>query len=210
MLQVKIKAGPITNLTAARYFAAWEVECLSFCCDPGNEHYISPAALAAIREWVDGPAIVGEFSFPQADTLQTACQTMQLDRIQVGMYTPVSVLAEAALSIPVIKEVVWSEDLNWEAHLLEYAPYVSYYLLNLSQVPDTKNPFLKPFEMAEPRWKQLVTEYDCWLFTPLPIEQVDDLLDWSVLGWQVSGGEEEAVGMKSFDDLDLLFERLEV
>ena len=51
--------GSITNLTDARYFSAWEVEWLGFNLSQGEENAISPLQVAAMREWVEGPKIVG-------------------------------------------------------------------------------------------------------------------------------------------------------
>jgi len=50
MLKIKVKASQITNLTDARYFAAWEVEWLGFNFDEGSAHYIPPVEMKAIKE----------------------------------------------------------------------------------------------------------------------------------------------------------------
>ena len=42
MLKKRVKAGSVTHLTDARYFAAWDVEFIGFCFDPESSDYISP------------------------------------------------------------------------------------------------------------------------------------------------------------------------
>ena len=61
MLKIKVKASQITNLTDARYFAAKEVEWLSFDFTEGSSTYIDPMKARAMFDWVEGPCIVGEF-----------------------------------------------------------------------------------------------------------------------------------------------------
>ena len=85
MLKIKVKAGSITNLTDARYFAAREVEWLGFPIGSG-EGLIEPAKVKAIAEWVDGVKIVGEFSFSTPAEIISLGQQIGLDAVQVGMF----------------------------------------------------------------------------------------------------------------------------
>ena len=62
MYNPQIKASQITNLTDARYFAAWGVEWLGFGLESGQDYFVTTAQMAAIKEWVEGPKMVGEFS----------------------------------------------------------------------------------------------------------------------------------------------------
>ena len=101
----------ITNLTDARYFAAWEVEWLGFNFDQGTEHYILPQNMKAIKEWVEGVKMVGEFSFATAEDINEAVELLELHTVQVGMFTEVPVLKKITAA-PVIKEVVISPDVD--------------------------------------------------------------------------------------------------
>ncbi|MEO0734260.1 MAG: hypothetical protein AAFZ52_15600 [Bacteroidota bacterium] len=58
MLATPVLASGITHLTDARYFAAWEVDYLAFPL--GGDDGITWDYLNALREWVEGPAIVAE------------------------------------------------------------------------------------------------------------------------------------------------------
>ena len=111
MLKIKVKASQVTNLTDARYFAAWEVEWLGFNFDQGSEHYIQPQSMKAIKEWVEGVQVVGEFSLASAEDINSAIELLDLDAVQVGMFTETSVL-EAINGAPVIKEIVISPEMD--------------------------------------------------------------------------------------------------
>ena len=55
MLTQKIIAQNITNLSDARYFAAWGVEYISFNTIQDSEYHIKDAAIKEIKDWVEGP-----------------------------------------------------------------------------------------------------------------------------------------------------------
>ncbi|MBP6828235.1 MAG: N-(5'-phosphoribosyl)anthranilate isomerase, partial [Saprospiraceae bacterium] len=78
-----IKASRITNLTDARYFAAKEVDFLGFNLEEGTEDYLDPIYMKAIREWVEGPQIVGEFSAGSADVVREYASFFGLDAVQI-------------------------------------------------------------------------------------------------------------------------------
>ena len=86
MLKTRIKASQVTNLTDSRYFAAREVEWLGFNLDAGTENFIHPQNIKAIKEWLEGPKIVGEFGMQDSNEIKAAIDFLGLDVIQVGMY----------------------------------------------------------------------------------------------------------------------------
>ncbi|NNF21271.1 MAG: hypothetical protein HKN67_04970, partial [Saprospiraceae bacterium] len=56
----KLIAQNITNLTDARYFAAWGIEYLSFNLNSESPYYIPMEKVKEIRDWVEGPKILIE------------------------------------------------------------------------------------------------------------------------------------------------------
>jgi len=62
MLSKKIIASNIRNLTDARYFAAWMVDYMSFDISAGSEAYIGPENIKEIIDWLEGPEFIGNFS----------------------------------------------------------------------------------------------------------------------------------------------------
>ncbi len=214
MLKVKVKASQITNLTDARYFAAWEVEWLGFNFDQGSEHYILPQNMKAIKEWVEGVKVVGEFPFATAEDINEAVGLLDLHAVQVGMFTEVPVLAKITAA-PIIKEVVISsevDEVSLENHLEQCAPHVAYFLLSFEKSGTTWE-MLKNGEsqIGNVLLEKLCAKYKIILSINLSQDSLDEILAIPNLhALNVKGGEEEKVGVKSFDELDEIFEALEI
>lgn len=213
MLKTKIKVNSVTHLTDARYFAAWEVEWLGFNLQPGHEKFIEPAQVLAIREWVDGPRITGEFDWAEADTIRQIAEDLQLDSLQVGPLLDLETVRALSDDYAVLREIViegYSEADDIEETLERFQPHVEAFVLNFSKGG------IRWSDLEQGRPLSVATLADwCQRFTILldiDLEQVSpsDLVEEIDLhGFAVSGGEEEQVGVKSFDELDAFFEDLE-
>jgi len=211
MLKIKVKASQITNLTDARYFAAWEVEWLGFNFDQGSEQYISPPTMKAIKEWVEGVKFVGEFPFASAEDINAAIEFLELETVQVGMFTEVAVL-EKIKNASVIKEVVITEEVNLENHLEKCAPHVDCFLLSFEKNGTTWE-MLKSgaSKISMAALEKICKQYNIILSIDLSPDSLNEILAIPNLhGVNVKGGEEEKVGVKSFDELDEIFEALEI
>lgn len=82
-LKIPVKAGAISNLTDARFFAAFGVDMLGFCFDPQSENYISPQEALAIKAWISGPQIVAEFKNQDAENVRNIIAFLQPDIVQL-------------------------------------------------------------------------------------------------------------------------------
>lgn len=137
MLKTKVKASAVTNLTDARYFAAWEVEWLGFNLDTGAADYIPPANMEAIREWVDGVKILGEFNLQATDEILGAVDMLKLDAVQVGMFADLQTLkALHEAEVPVIQEMVVQDlsELNAiETQMKANEDQVQYFVLDFAK-----------------------------------------------------------------------------
>ncbi len=211
MLKTKIKASAITNLTDARYFAAWEVEWLGFNFDTGADDYIPPANMEAIREWIDGVKILGEFNLQPADEILEAVELLNLDAVQLGMFSgqqTLKALHEAA--VPVLQEMVvqdLSELSAIETQIKANEEHVQYFVLDFAK-NNLKWADIQAYALAQLR--ELSEEFPILLSADFPAGQAEDILEGTgAAGISVRGGEEEKVGYKSFDELDDLFEALE-
>ena len=108
ILKTRIKAGRITNLTDARYFAARGVSWLGFQLDAGGEGQVSPQMFSALKEWVEGPLFVGNFGASTAAEINESAELLKLDMIQVGLFSGLDELKQI-IDIPIIKEIVIQE-----------------------------------------------------------------------------------------------------
>lgn len=212
MLKTKVKASSITNLTDARYFAAREVEWLGFTLDPSSEDYIQPQMAHAIKEWVDGVRIVGEFNLQAANDIRTILEHLELDEIQAGPFTSVETLLELEPELPVIKELIIEKGTardTLEENLQQFAPLAQTFLLNFDKNGITWADLqdARPFSLAFLR--EVCENYTILLAISFEPAELHDLLEQlPIAGIAVRGGAEEKVGFKSFEELDDIFDEL--
>lgn len=210
MLKIRIKASKITNLTDARYFAAWEAHWLGFNLDSHTEGSISPQQMMAIKEWVEGPKIIGEFGLQSVEEIKSLVDNLSLDGIQLGMMTDETHLAPLQ-GIPIIKEIVIEKGSDFlddiEFNINTYGTYVSHFLIDFSKNGISYD----TFEEKEREFlKEICAAHSIILDLPLQQNMLEEVLDnLNPFGLNVQGGEEEKVGLKSFDELDDIFEALE-
>lgn len=203
MYKPQIKASHITNLTDARYFAAWGTEWLGFTLEPGQEHYITPAQAAAIKGWVEGPGMVGEFSGLDIDLMEETSKLLELDAIEVSQFAD---LEKINRSIPVLVNIVLTPDMTPDEliQLLKSKHKAEYCILDFS-----KNK-IDP-AIFTPAWLQQVADnYPIFIHPGQGNQPVQAILETiQPAGLSLAGGEEEKVGLKSFDELDEIFDLLE-
>ncbi|MEZ4942702.1 MAG: hypothetical protein R3D58_17640 [Saprospiraceae bacterium] len=197
-----IKASTITNLTDARYFAAKGVDFLGFNLEEGTEGYLDPIFMKAIREWVEGPKIVGEFGKTPAATVLEAARFFELDTVQVGLIDNLDLLKnlEVILSVPAT-----GNPSELESVFQKNAPCVTWFLLDFSAQKNTAE-LLKAHKTA---WENLFMAYPTLLDVSLSADALATLLDQlQPTGLALRGGEEEQIGVKSFDEIDAIFDAL--
>lgn len=197
------KASRIANLTDARYFAAQGVHYLGFCLEEGNAHFIEPSAMRAIREWVEGPRIVGEFERASASVVRESAAFFGLDAVEVGHWETLSELA----GLEVLLRLSGFSRPEEVAFVWEQAqPYAAYLVVELSRegawaaTQDTGR---------AAAWRQLCAQVPLLLDAPLPARMMVGLLEAvQPAGFAVSGSAEERPGVKSFEEVDALFDAL--
>ena len=212
MLSTKVKVSSVTNLTDARYFSAWEVEWLGFALDPASEHYVQPQVVKAIREWVDGPGIVGEFGLQSADEIRTAIELLDLDAVQAGVFTDAGTLAELQSPVPVIKEIVvepGTREDDLAEQLDRFAHLAGYFLLNFDKngIAWEQLKSDRPFSLSF--LQEICRQHSVFLSLDLSPATLGEVLQTlRPYGLNLTGGEEEKIGFKSFEEIDTLLEAL--
>jgi phosphoribosylanthranilate isomerase len=213
MLKIKIKASHITSLTDARYFAAKDVEWLSFNFNEKEASYIDPMVARAMFEWVAVPNIVGEFDHNTAEEINFYAAHWGLKTVQVGQFTPLSILKEIK-PISLIKEFrieAFTNPNYLRAELLSFSPYVQVFQLNFDKNGITWEDLKNPLAMITVEdLTSLCEDFNIILsidFQPFSLNEITEL---KLYGLNVKGSAEERVGVKSFDDMDEIFDELEV
>ena len=192
-----IKASRITNLTDARYFAAKEVDFLGFNLEEGTEGYLDPMYMKAIREWVAGPKIVGEFSRSSLDYVREAAAFFGLDAVQVT--------TDSVSQLAVLEglDVILESGENEPGFFREAAPFVSFFLMKMNA--GLQNSWTEQIQFL----KTICAEYPVLLQTDAVAGQLSDMLEViKPAGLSLVGGGEETVGVKSFDEIEAIFEAL--
>lgn len=210
---VKIKVSSVSNLTDARYFAAKEVNWLGFSLEVGSSGYIAPATMLAIREWVDGVSFMGEFSFSSTEDLQRAVTNYRLDGIQVGMFTPSETLIALHGQTSVFREIVIRPDTDIAALHSEISATAHLTAASmLSFIPNriSWNQLQAGLPLNTSDLRELCQEFPIFLDLHWDMPSLEAALsNVNPYGIVLHGGDEEKTGVKSFDELDELFELLE-
>ncbi len=210
VLKIKVKANSITNLTDARYFAAREVTWMGFCLDPASENYVAPPQVSAMCEWLDGVKFVGEFPLTDAVEVLELAEELSLDAVQVHRFTTLEDLEELQRRIPLIQEVVLAPEEDPTALLAwmnSREALVEAFLLDFG-----KNRIAWKEDPVWSEWLKMVCKnHPVILNADFEAVLLPEILDSLPLyGLAVQGGEEEQIGVKSFDELDSLLEVLEI
>ena len=213
MLKIKVKASQITNLTDARYFAAKEVEWLSFDFTEGSSAYIDPMKARAMFDWVEGPCIVGEFQNLTAAEIGFYTEGWGLKAVQLGFLTPIS---EVSLikNVPIIQEINVEHFTNpvfLRQELTPLAPFVQAFQLNFDKSNISWEDLKNPSSMITVEdLKELCQDFKIILSIDFQLDTLEEIMDVNPFGLNLKGGDEERVGVKSFDELDEILDALEV
>lgn len=200
---MRIKASRIANLTDARYFAAREVSYLGFCLEEGRAHFIEPGIMRAIREWVEGPRVVGEFEHSPAEVVREAASFFALDAVEVSRLELLPELAGLEVLLR-LSSVEGPEAVA--AAWAQAQPYATCLLVELT--PESAREAMQTSSVTD-AWQQVCAQVPVLLDAPLPAEDLATLLRAvQPAGFAVSGSDEERPGFKSFEEIDALFEAL--
>ncbi|TXF90630.1 hypothetical protein FUA23_05920 [Neolewinella aurantiaca] len=214
MLATKVLASGITHLTDARYFAAWEVDYLAFPLGDGVAEAISLEYLNALREWVEGPEIVAEIGLvDSADTWVETLSTNNIKTVLLHEDSPNGV-AESLKDkgISVIRQLTIDQFRKGDdiEEMIAGHPATDLFILSFEEWVTYKDVAEGAIFGVE-ALNRILAAHQCLLQLNLGDENPKAIKNLHpVAGFAVRGSSEEKVGYKSFDDLDDLFEGLEV
>jgi len=193
-LKTKVIAAEVGNLTDARYFAAWGVDYMTYHMDTTHEQYIGVEAIKEIIEWVEGPQNMGYVSgINISDTLAVDYQSLGLGGLVANSFLDATQLYN--ISNKVYREITDPSLLSeMSEELIIVKPTAEVNVIDfISQIKESA------------------------LQNEIYIDGIKSLADLQALlketqptGIVLRGGEEEKVGFKSYDELDEIFEWLEV
>jgi phosphoribosylanthranilate isomerase len=212
MLKIKVKASSITNLTDARYFAAWGVSWMGFTLDPSSSEFMDITTANAIKEWLDGVEFVGEFGLQSAPEIETAAEAMELQAIQLGHFATTAQLPttiEATVFKEIIVEPQTTSD-QLDAVLRDFDSHADFILLDLARNNISLDKLKAGTGLSLDWLQQVAQRTNLVLAMNWSAKLLEEVLqEIPLAGISLKGGEEEKVGFKSFDELDEIFEFLE-
>lgn len=184
MNRIKIIASSITNLTDARYFAAWAVDALSFDLEKiDRDEYF------AIKDWVEGVNILletkEEFSdleIHEADGIIYMVDDQDQTKDILSSQTKVSATLNILQNLSFKEGQIIRAGSEW--HELD--------------------------SEEQQNWIHFAKENRCFLDLPIPISDLQKYAGADLIhGLVLRGGDEEKVGFKSYDELDQIFDIIE-
>ena len=176
MIDRKIIAQNISNLSDARYFAAWGIDYIAFNTIKDSPYYLSMEDITEIKNWVEGPRCLLETN------------ALEFTDLADGY-----ILSNIYQSMPISKEAFYRIGMT---DLQKGVPQSRYILsLNASELQELKN--LDP---------SLYGQSD--MYVDIQNLALESFSEWPEWGLVVQGSEEEKVGLKSFDELDKLYDLL--
>lgn len=199
-----IKASSIQNLTDARYFAAQNVNWLGFNIEPNTANFLDPIYMNAMREWVQGPHIVGEFTTTSIEVALEAAHFYGLDALQIGLEAldnyPTPIEIPLFLAVQLGQQYLPTQLPNFFAKSTHADQH---FLLIFDQKNDTTQQILQHRDF----WRKLCSEFPIIFqfdFQPNLLPKFLDTIEPA--GVSILGGSEERVGVKNFDELEEIFE----
>ena len=180
MLSRKIIASNIRNLTDARYFAAWMVEYMSFDITANSQAFIGPSNITEIIDWLAGPEFIGNF-----------CDHEDLDFVLENV-------KQLKLAGAITNKKVILDNWNFDDGKLFYVVSEFELIRNLDTKIITKPEAVDSF---------INGGHEVFIDSKyFDLELLEDL--GKRTGLCLEGGEEIKTGLKSFDELDDIFEFL--
>jgi phosphoribosylanthranilate isomerase len=185
-LKTKVKAGNITNLSDARYCAGMGVDWLSFPVD-----VVNPTTFKEITDWVTGPQFVLEVK-----------ENTPLDYLNHFNVSSLEITSEQLDRIDRLPDFEWIITLPislWNIQkkdLIRYKDKIRFLVLDLDDQD------LQAVSDIASHFKILLNQTDK--------HSLDRLLELPVEGINVTGENELKPGLKDFEKLASILEKLEV
>lgn len=197
MFLENIIAGPIKNLTDARYFAARGVQAVFFDIRPESSDYIPEYEAIAIKEWIDVDQL--GFVMPGNNVVEDLLMAENL-KLNFVVWTNESVTTQTASESKIMK--------YWKGNINDLNTAKTKELLNSFDHLIIESPNQSALDIIVSDQNLLDT---CYLMAENILNDKTAIVKWVNDGGKIclTGGEEEKVGLKSFDELDDIIDLLE-
>jgi phosphoribosylanthranilate isomerase len=202
-----IIAHNITNLTDARYFAAKGVDYLVFNFEKDLPGFVDPLVVKAMNEWVEGPHLTGAFHQSSVATVTKAIAFHNLKAVEILIPESIEEVNEA-FSIHLY--VLFIIKMNGQTPEDISKIHKEFYPQTDCMILDFGDQDIRPLFEQE-AWVKLIEDtHYIGIRSNAPFAHLKPIMERFIdLSWSISGSSEEKVGVKSFDELDEMFECLD-
>ncbi len=203
-LKTTVLVNGINNLSDARYCAGMGADMMGFNVDDHHAEHLNDAAFKEITGWVSGIKLVGEFDDAGASEINEKAFNLNLDYIQLNK--PALIDEIRKIEKPVIQKVYIDKD-TIESELTEmldlYKDDVAYFLVysnDFTTIDETNIRFLN----------DLSGLYKIIIGFGIEKDNLEKILTQvKPAGLGLQGSDEIRPGLKTFDQLEEIFEALE-
>ena len=195
----KLKLSPITNLADARFAAAAGIEYMGFCLDPSDTNFILPIKAKEILDWISGSYAIAYFGNQELDDIIALSELLNMDIVALEN----TILPDELPQIgkPIIKVIpISSKNLDFvEKEIAAYQAYADAFELR-GDCPE---------ELNSEAIKKLCAEHKIFLnITGKDFPGKEFISQLNPYAWHLSGGKEEKTGLKEYDELNEILEKL--
>ncbi len=186
-LKMIVKVGKVTNLSDARYCAGMNVDLLGFVTVENQENYLPPASFQDIRGWLSGPKIVAEvYGLNNTAAIADIIENYKPDYLELSPKE----LPLVDRTLPLI--------LKWQQ-------------AELDNEVDFSNVYALLVDKAQLNTIGTLPKGVHLLVATENLADVEELADNThIKGIVLNGTQEESPGLKDYDHLSEILERLEV
>lgn len=202
-LKTFVKIGGITNLSDARYCSGMYVNLLGFSVEQTSDKYVSPAQFSEITGWLSGLEYVGEFESSNADeVLETLKNYPGISWAEHQDMDTLIELKDSGLSLIYKKDLEEVRDQEYQVGTAVSEAGIILHLTSNHEILTAED--LEVINLISERCEII-------LGAGLSSENVLDLLaDHTLKGIALTGGTEIKPGLKDFDELADILEKLEI
>jgi len=206
----KIKASSIDNLTDGRFFAATGVEWIGFPADYSQSKALTKVEILEIKEWLYGPRYVLETGALGEDEINELCKFTGIYNVQSTRTVQPADLEDVQ---SIIRELSINANTDWsnvESTIEKEKDFSAQFLLKLEGAHATW-PFWDAEKETCAKLQALINKVPVILEMDYDQGNVLHLIEkFQPFAISIRGSGEQEVGLKTFDEIADIFDRLEM
>ena len=195
-LKTTVKVGNITNLSDARYCAGMGVDMLGFKIGEGIGQ-VNLVKFKEITDWISGPEFVNEL--PEKISEDSEKHGIKLIEFPASEISSLNSLMSDHNFIIRIELSEWEK---YKEELQKHKDLIKYLLVTNSNGWNEMQSKSIVVDMA--------IEFAVLLGLEMKVGLLENYLTWPIAGLALNGSEETSPGIKDYDQLSLVLEKLEL